>query len=461
MSVFREILDGSLPAQCGVGELFSFRRLELGTDVIPIAGSHARELGCSSVLVVTDSRTRELGAEGLMAALRDNGMEVEEWVLEDHEDGSPPCADDGTVQAAVSRSETKDLLISFGAGTINDVVKMASHHHKIPFFAIPTAASMNGYTSAIAAILSGGVKRTIPTGQVSAIFGDLNILAHAPQEMTWAGFGDLVSKPYSNACWYLSSMLSDGVRTDTPAKLLDGPFHDLLTKASGIKVRDSEAIRALTETLLLSGCAMALAGSSSPASGGEHLISHYWDMVAHANHRPLRAFHGTQVGIATLVSGRLYEGILGAKVMFSSIEERYSTYPFNEEEMRMRVLSRHPDLPTDILEEVVEQSLLKYLQPAQHLQRLKDIEAYWEEIRDTLQDLLLPVDGIEQALLDAGAPTRSEEIGVDLETLSHTVLVARDIRSRYTILDFASDLGVLGSYTEMLRQGRTTGEPPA
>ena len=57
---------------------------------------------------------------------------------------------------------------------------------------------------------------------------------------------------------------------------------------------------------MLSGLAMSVAGSSSPASGGEHLISHFIDMTAHAYDLPYD-FHGCQVGVGTLTTAFIYE----------------------------------------------------------------------------------------------------------------------------------------------------------
>ena len=67
--------------------------------------------------------------------------------------------------------------------------------------------------------------------------------------------------------------------------------------------------------------------------------------------------------------------------------------------------------------------------------------------------MLIPYQEIEAALEAAGAPTRASDIGVDDEVLAHTVLVAKDIRSRYTILDLAEDLGILRSFCEMIQKG--------
>ena len=60
------------------------------------------------------------------------------------------------------------------------------------------------------------------------------------------------------------------------------------------------------EALTLTGVAMALVNISRPASGAEHMLSHFWEMdyIARGlnpNH------HGIQVGVATPVIARFYE----------------------------------------------------------------------------------------------------------------------------------------------------------
>jgi glycerol-1-phosphate dehydrogenase [NAD(P)+] len=48
---------------------------------------------------------------------------------------------------------------------------------------------------------------------------------------------------------------------------------------------------------------MSIAGSSRPASGAEHLISHQLDRIA-----PNAALHGHQVGVASIVTEYLHSG---------------------------------------------------------------------------------------------------------------------------------------------------------
>jgi len=445
MKEFEQLLDGSLPKACGAEAVFRLRAMEVGVNVLSQIPAYFEARGFTSAFLVADQRTWDAAGAKVAALLEGSGGSVIRHILSDPEGGHDPCANDETVDACreALASSGCDVIVSVGSGTVNDVAKMAATQVDTPFVTVPTAASMNGYTSAIAAILSKGVKRTIPTHQAEAVFADVDVVAAAPERLNLAGFGDLASKPYSNACWYLSHKITGGARSDAPAQLLDGPFHRLLESAPGLRTAQSEAVEVLTQTLLLSGCAMALAGSSSPASGGEHLISHYWDMVEHASHRPVRALHGTQVGVATCLSARLYERIVALDLGEMDVDARMEAAGLTVEERRAEVAKRHPALPQKIVDEIVAEAVKKALSPQAQRERLMEIRAHWNEWREELRGMLLPSDTIRRALSAAGAPIRASELGVDDSTLSHTVKVCRDMRSRYTVLDLASDWGLL------------------
>ena len=67
-------------------------------------------------------------------------------------------------------SSGHDLILAVGAGTINDLGKYVSGQSGIPYWAVPSAPSMNGYTSSIAAVKVKGVKRTLPAPPPPFIF---------------------------------------------------------------------------------------------------------------------------------------------------------------------------------------------------------------------------------------------------------------------------------------------------
>jgi glycerol dehydrogenase-like iron-containing ADH family enzyme len=65
-----------------------------------------------------------------------------------------------------------------------------------------------------------------------------------------------------------------------------------------------------------------------------------------------------------------------------------------------------------------------------------------------LQPCLRPASAIRADLKAAGCPTTFREINVTPERARRSIVDAKDIRSRYTILHFLWDLGVLHEWAE-------------
>ncbi|MCK5328355.1 MAG: hypothetical protein KAR36_07110 [Candidatus Latescibacteria bacterium] len=57
--------------------------------------------------------------------------------------------------------------------------------------------------------------------------------------------------------------------------------------------------------------------------------------------------------------------------------------------------------------------------------------------------MLRPFEEIKRVLEKAGAPTQVADLGLDHAALRAAFLGAKDIRARYTVLDFAHELGLL------------------
>src|SRR5262249_29835399 len=93
---------------------------------------------------------------------------------------------------------------------------------------------------------------------------------------------------------------------DFAALLSDGSIHSYLSHPKF----DLDGIRLLATALLLNGIAMEVCGSSRPASGSEHLISHALDA---RSKRP--RLHGLRGGIAaylvSILQGRNTDRIAG------------------------------------------------------------------------------------------------------------------------------------------------------
>lgn len=168
---------------------------------------------------------------------------------------------------------------------------------------------MNGYPSAISALTVESVKITDPCNPPVAIIADPLVLATAPAKMTGAGFGDLLSKNASTADWVAAHTLHGEYFCAFSAAVAEEAVNRCIDNAAAIRKNQPEGLTILSEALMRSGISMVIAGSSAPASGGKHLISHLWDMTAHWSGRT-PALHGEQTAVTTLISLRLYEKLL-------------------------------------------------------------------------------------------------------------------------------------------------------
>lgn len=390
-------------------------------------------------LVATDERTRAAAGERLTAALESAGQSWQPFQVEEVAEHDPPICTDHLVDACAEAMREHDCSagVAVGSGTINDTVKMAAHRLGRPMAVVGTAPSMNGYTSGVAAILSDGVKTTNPCTAPRAVVADLDVMAEAPSRMIASGLGDLISKPVSNADWAISAELNDTPHSADAVEIIDDGAAALEGVAGRLPDRDREAVRGLVESLLLSGIAMSVAGSSSPASGGEHLVSHHIDMTAHAFGQPYD-LHGCQVGVGTIVSAFLYERLREYDPSTLEIDRRverlpdWSTY---DETLRDRFDALYGA--------VVEHARPGYPSPDRLRRRLERLVSEWDDLLDRAAGSLRSRASIEQELEAAGAPTRFSDLDVDRDRALRSVLHSKDIRNRYTILHLCWELGTL------------------
>jgi len=192
------------------------------------------------------------------------------------------------------------------------------------------------------------------------------------------------------------------------------------------------------EALVYSGISMVIAGSSAPASGGEHLISHTIDMQALLTGKK-HDFHGAQVGVATIVTARLYEDILSFDpdgIDWTKIWEHHKA------EKALKIKEYWGSLAASVVLEY-ERKCMPLSQKKEELSR--SIEQ-WDDIIEAVKPFLRPSTEIKRILTAAGAKTHYTDIGLSDGEFRNTLLMALTMRSRYTILDLADDLNLLEEF---------------
>lgn len=329
------------------------------------------------------------------------------------------------------------IPVAVGAGTLNDLVKLAAHRTAREYLCVATAASMDGYTAFGASITFQGAKQTFNCPAPRAVVADLDIIRTAPPEMTAAGYADLMAKITAGADWILADAL--GVEAIEPRAwtIVQGGLRDALADPTGARAGKLEAIGPLVEGLMLGGFAMQATKSSRPASGAEHQFSHLWDMEHHV-HNGYAPSHGFKVGVATLAVTRLYEHFLAAPIEQIDIESCCAAWP-SEAAVEARV--RQMFAGTDFIETAIVETKSKHRTAAELRLQLERLKKIWPELRPRLQAQLLPATELKRRLDLVGAPTEPEQIGITRQRLRESFHRAYHIRRRFTVLDVVIRIG--------------------
>lgn len=192
-----------------------------------------------------------------------------------------------------------DALIGCGGGKALDVAKYVAFLARLPYLAVPTSLSNDGFCSPQSSLTLAGRRRSLPARMPFGVIIDIEVCRQAPLPLWWSGVGDLVSKFTAVRDWKLAYHAVGLPVDDLAALLSDASVFQFMSRPQ----RDPGGIRLLATALMLNGIAMEMCGSSRPASGSEHLISHALD--AHACKPRL---HGLQVGVATYIISHLQGG---------------------------------------------------------------------------------------------------------------------------------------------------------
>ena len=182
-----------------------------------------------------------------------------------------------------------EMIIGLGGGKALDVAKYVAFLARKPYWAAPTSLSNDGICSPQSSLTAEGKRRSFPSAMPAGVIIDTEVCLGAPEILWLSGIGDLVAKLTAVADWKLAFHAVDEPVDDFAALLSDNSVYQFI----GRPIHDLEGVRLLGTTLMLNGIAMSICGSSRPASGSEHLISHALDGMGGR----LR-LHGLQVGVA-------------------------------------------------------------------------------------------------------------------------------------------------------------------
>ena len=216
---------------------------------------------------------------------------------------------------------------------------------------------------------------------------------HAPSEMVAAGFADMMAKFTSLADWKFGALMGNEPFCPLVESMTKEALEMCIVHQKTIARRNETGITALMEALIVSGLAMLVFGQSHPASGGEHHISHYWEMELLREKRP-QVLHGAKVGVSTPLLSQLYK-----------------------EEMHSVLLD-----PAEVKNPIIR----------------KKMKEHKQEITSILNNIPQSTY-IEELIEKTGGKSSTDQLGIDDEWVINSLTEAHKIRDRYTILRFLNE----------------------
>ncbi|MGB2579388.1 glycerol-1-phosphate dehydrogenase [NAD(P)+] [Elusimicrobium simillimum] len=275
-----------------------------------------KEINIPSLLKIDSGKIRKIGkylsdrkfiktalffSEGIEALVADNlytgfkefGIEVT------HKADISDINIENIIHTAFKIPAGVNVLIGIGGGKSLDYSKYCAHVLKLPFISVPTSVSNDGFCSPNASLMVDGKRRSVKSSMPYGVVADLDVIAGAPAVTLYSGLGDIISK--ITALWdWKQAFLKHGEDHSDFAALISRNSLDVLFNEGGKDIKSYEFQYKLVNSLVLSGVAMEIAGSSRPASGSEHLISHALDALSPSPH-----MHGIQVGVAAYLCSML------------------------------------------------------------------------------------------------------------------------------------------------------------
>jgi glycerol-1-phosphate dehydrogenase [NAD(P)+] len=326
-----------------------------------------------------------------------------------------PKADMATAEALTARARQFGAVLAVGSGTLNDLCKYAAYHAHVPYAVLATAPSMNGYVAPNSSLYQDGQKHSFPVRTPIALLYDSAILAAAPPRLIASGVGDTLCRTTVMRDVWLSHQLCG---TAFDAEMFAELHLREVALLEALEGGNTNAIvTTLMQALIASGKAMADAGSSAPASQGEHMLAHVLEMLDPTLSE--RHYHGEIIAVTTLIMARLQEHRM-TKLL-------HGFQPASFPEIRSVALLGEANAAR--WKEAYAQKKKQFLSHSclrghDGLTVTASFEAY-----------SLSSATLQKILEKARCPTSAAAIGVDVHTLNTAVSLASFSRERFTWLD--------------------------
>ena len=324
------------------------------------------------------------------------------------------------IEGIIPQLDDPDVIITVGSGTLMDCARYNAFHMGIPFVAIPTLASSDGFTANICSVVIDGHKCSIPMSAPALVVADLNIIAGA--FLTVSGVADILSKHISLADWKIANIAAGEYYCGRVADMAQQALDMMVSCADALLDGEAPDFEAMTMAQMISGLSMQMLGNSRAASGAEHLIAHLVEMKP-PRFEGAHGIHGECVGVGSVICAGEYHRMIHRKPKARPFE------PIPADWIR----EKFGPLAEGIIKEN-ENDVLAAFEP-------QNIVDHWDEIRAIVENIPT-AEEFAAVFRGLDGKYRLCDIGID-ESLSDEVLdISAAIRNRLTfarmrrVLDF-------------------------
>lgn len=325
-------------------------------------------------------------------------------------------AEDTVIEEMMKKLDKPEVIVAYGAGTIMDFGRYPAYKLGIPFVAVPTLASSDGFTANICSAILNGQKKSTPMCAPVLVVADLDIIKGAPARLVASGINDILSKYISLLDWKVSHLVAGEYYCPMVADLAQEAL-DIMRKAADEYVATGVADHeAMTMAQMKSGLTMQLLNHSRAASGAEHLMAHLVEMQP-PRFESAEGIHGECVGVGTFACIKEYHRLASLPTPKAKPFE-----PLSEQWIREKFGDR---LAPGIIKEN-ENDVLATFDP-------QNIVDHWDEIRAMINELP-SVKEMEALYKGCNAKYLPEHIGIDPALEQEMLPISAAIRNRLTLV---------------------------
>ena len=431
LHLYWRLLKKETNCGCGRPHQTCVREIDTEPGALKRLPGLLNRLGFRKAFLVADLRTRDAVGEAVCRELLAAGFPFEKYILQEE----APVADEKTVGSMFLHFPgDADLVLAVGSGTVIDLCKYISFSRQVECAAVLSAPSTDGFIPACSELIVNGEKKVFATRTPAAVIADIDILAQAPMDLISAGLGVITGKAVDLLDWKLSHIVTGEYCCPEIHEMMSYSLQMVPGLGEGLRDRNPDAVRALTEALILSGLATDSVDSSRPSSGCEYVISRHWEK-RFMKHGKVPFLPGAGVGLAAIA----------ALVMYSMLAEAPVNNPASA------------------------------FGPAADSGRAA-VRDLLPEILSVIRKDCPPVETMEALLLSLDAPVNPEQIGLSLKEVKEAVLSesfrdtrgledceknnqnGQSSRNFYSLLSLLRDLGLLETFADRLCQYFSPGD---